>query len=79
MTKMLEAALLTGEIPLLEDVLTWAKDRLPHDGVTPEHVYHRFQIYREVIVDLLPDEFASEVIPYLDWMMTRQRELNNLG
>lgn len=35
-TKMLESAMSLGEISLLKDQLSWACDRLPHDGVEME-------------------------------------------
>lgn len=74
-SRMLEAALAVGEVALLEDQLTWAMDRLPHDDVAPEHVLNRFRIYREVVQERLPAEQAAEIIPYVDWMITRQQEL----
>jgi hypothetical protein len=74
-TRMLEAALMTGEIPILEDELLWAKDRLPHDGVALEHILSRLIIYREVIAEKLPEESAREVNRFIDWMITRQQEL----
>ena len=77
--RMLEAAMLTGEIPLLEDELAWAKDRLPHDGVSPEHILSRFKIFREVIISTLPDPYTAEITPFLDWMMARQQEIIGLG
>ena len=47
---MLDAALATGEEVLLADQLTWALDRLPHDGVAPQHVLARFRILRDVVI-----------------------------
>ena len=74
-TRMLEAALKLGEITLLDDQLTWAMERLPHDGVSPQYVLNRFRIYRRVVEDLLPRSHALEITPFLDWMIARQREL----
>lgn len=74
-TKMLEAAMSMGEIPLLEDELTWAKDRLPHDGVEMEHILSRFKIYRDVVGEKLPPEYATEVIGFIDWMIAHQKEI----
>jgi hypothetical protein len=74
-TRMLEAAMTVGEITLLDDQLTWAMERLPHDGVSPQYVLNRFRIYRQVVEDVLPKPHASEITPFLDWMIARQREL----
>ena len=74
-TRMLEAAMAIGEVSLLEDQLVWAMDRLPHDRVAPEHVLHRFQIYAEVVRDLMPAEYAAEVTRFIEWMLARQQEL----
>lgn len=74
-TKMLEAAMITGEVVLLEDELKWAKDRLPHDGVQMEHVINRFEIYRGVVNETLPSDYASEIITFIDWMINYQRAL----
>lgn len=76
-TKMLEAAMSMGEIPLLEDELTWAKDRLPHDGVEMEHVLTRFKIYRDLVGEKLPPEYATEVTGFIDWMIAHQKEIIN--
>jgi hypothetical protein len=74
-TKMLEAAMSMGELPLLEDELTWAKDRLPHDGVEMEHLLTRFKIYRDVVKENLPPEYADEITDFIDWMITYQKEI----
>ncbi len=78
-TRMLDAVMAVGEIALLEDELLWARDRLPHDGVAPEHVLSRLKIYREVTIEMLPREQAAEVEPYLDWMIARQSEVIERG
>lgn len=67
-SKILESAMAVGETSLLLDQLNWAKDRLPHEGVTMEHVLHRFQIYAEVIDELLPEKNSNEIIPFIKWM-----------
>ena len=77
--QMLEAAMSLGELPLLEDELLWAKDRLPHDGVKMEHVLVRLKIYRELIKESLQEEHTKEITPYLDWMIKRQEELIQKG
>jgi len=74
-TKMLEAAMSMGEVALLEDELKWAKDRLPHDGVEMEQVLHRFKIYRDVIQETLPLEYANEITAFMDWMINYQQAL----
>ncbi len=74
-SRMLDAAMAVGELSLLEDQLTWAMDRLPHDGVVPEHVLHRLRIYREVVRETLAERHASEIESYLTWMIARQEEL----
>ena len=70
--RMLDSAMAVGEVALLEDELAWARQRLPHDGVSAEHVLTRFQILGQVVSEMLPDEAAAEVIPYLDWLVERQ-------
>lgn len=69
-TKMLEAAMLTGEISLLEDVLIWAQDRLPHDQVTMDQVKVRLIIYREELIKRMPEKYSSTITPYIDWMIS---------
>jgi hypothetical protein len=71
-TQMLEAAMAVGEVALLEDQLAWALDRLPH-GVSPEHVLKRFRIYGEVVQELLPAQYAAEILPFVDWLIARQQ------
>lgn len=74
-TQMLEAAMAVGEVALLEDQLAWATDRLPHDGVSSEHVLHRFRIYGEVVQELLPAKYWAEIMPFVDWLIARQQEI----
>ncbi|AUB59743.1 MAG: hypothetical protein KO318_03290 [Methanobacterium sp.] len=74
-TKMLEAAMSMGEVALLEDELKWAKERLPHDGVKMEHVLHRFKIYRDVVQEILPSEYATEITAFMDWMINYQQAM----
>lgn len=76
-TKMLDAAMTTGEIALLEDQLTWAMDRLTHEGVKPEHLLHRLQIYADVVQETLPEHQAEEINQFVKWMVRRQQELMN--
>jgi len=76
-TKMLTTAMATGEISLLEDQLTWAKDRLRHEGVKPEHLLHRLQIYSDVVQEILPEYQAQEINQFIKWMIQRQQELMN--
>lgn len=74
-TKMMEAAMSMGEVVLLEDELKWAQDRLPHDGVQMEHVLNRFKIYRDVVNETLPSEYANEITTFIDWMINYQQAL----
>lgn len=74
-TKMLESAMSVGEIFLLKDQLSWAFDRLPHDGVEMEHLLSRFNIYRDVVDEKLPKKHSHEINRYLDWMIDYQKEL----
>ncbi|MEW6011375.1 MAG: hypothetical protein AB1604_08785 [Euryarchaeota archaeon] len=73
-TRMLESAMSLGEVSILEYQLNWACDRLPHDGVALKHILKRLEIYREQIIEALPEEYASEITLYLDWMITWQKE-----
>lgn len=74
-TKMMGAAMSMGEVVLLEDELKWAQDRLPHDGVQMEHVLNRFKIYRDVVNETLPSEYANEITTFIDWMINYQQAL----
>jgi hypothetical protein len=70
-TRMLENTMPTGQTALLEDQLAWALDRLPHDGVAPEHVLSRFTIYAGVVAELLETKDAQQINRYLEWMINR--------
>jgi hypothetical protein len=74
-TRMMGTAMAMGETSLLEDQLTWARDRLPHDGVEREHILSRFQIFRDVVQETLEPEHAAEVVPFIEWMMARQADI----
>lgn len=70
-TRMLENTMPTGQTALLEDQLTWALDRLPHDRVAPEHLLSRFEIYTQVVAELMETEDAQQINRYLEWMINR--------
>lgn len=74
MTRMLETAILLQNTTLLEEQLIWANTRQPYDGVPPEHLLHRFQMYAAAIKDVLPAPYAAEVQPYVAWLIARQRQ-----
>lgn len=74
--RMLDAALASGEGALLEDELAWALDRLPHDGVSPEHVLSRFQILCEVISAVVSRPHAEQLVRAVEWMSRRLGELS---
>ncbi|GAB6056418.1 hypothetical protein JCM15415_17340 [Methanobacterium movens] len=73
-TRMLESAMLVGEISILEDQLNWACVRLPHDGVTLENILLMLELYQKEIKKTLKNEHNSQIIPYVDWMITWQKE-----
>ncbi len=74
-TKGLETALAFHTFDLLADQLRWGLDRLQHHGVTPHHVLHRLQLYRDAVTAQLPAEQAHEVNAYVQWMIDYQRRL----
>ena len=73
-TRILESAMLVGEISILDDQLSWACDRLPHDGVTLENILLMLELYQKEIKKTLKNEHNSQIIPYVDWMITWQKE-----
>jgi hypothetical protein len=70
-TRMLDSAMSVGATALLGDKLAWAKDRLPHDGVSMQQVSSRLKIMREIVLHKLPLKEAAETVAYLDWMLKR--------
>jgi hypothetical protein len=75
-TRMLDTAMSMGAISLLEDELSWAKDRLPHDGVSMQHLLNRLTIFRKIVLNKLPPREGSEVVRYIDWMIARLEKHN---
>lgn len=67
---MLEAAMISGRIELLEDQMKWAMERLPHDGVLPEHIAKRLELMADVIKEKLDPGHSSQIAPYLEWMIS---------
>jgi hypothetical protein len=74
MTQNLEVAMTLGEVTFLHDQLNWARDRLPHDGVSMEHLLSRFQIYRDLVKETMSRQHSHEVIKYIDWMIEQQQK-----
>ena len=78
-TRMLQAAMCVGEVALLADEMTWAKDRLPHDGVSMQLVLANLQLMRTVISEMLDPAHAREVLEYVDWMIETTRPMVQYG
>jgi MerR family transcriptional regulator, light-induced transcriptional regulator len=77
--KMLDAAMAAGESALLEDELSWAIDRLPHDGVSVDAMVSRIRILEDVVLELLPPLPGAEIASVLQWMGSRLQELASGG
>jgi Asp-tRNA(Asn)/Glu-tRNA(Gln) amidotransferase C subunit len=74
-TQALEISMQLHNVEMLEYQLQWAWDRLPHDGVQPDHILSRFKILAQVIESILTAEDAREVTPFVKWLIKRQNEL----
>jgi hypothetical protein len=70
-TRMLDSAMSVGATALLKDELSWAKDRLPHDGVSMQQVSRRLIIYRNIILEKMSPNDGIEVVRYVDWMLEK--------
>jgi hypothetical protein len=40
-----------------------------------EHVLNRLKIYRAVVNETLPSEYANEITTFIDWMISYQQAL----
>ncbi|MFO7729155.1 MAG: hypothetical protein R6V86_00170, partial [Spirochaetia bacterium] len=60
---------------ILEDQLNWALKRLPHDNVNPVFILNRFELFYDVVDELMPAEKSTGVKHYIRWMIQRMREL----
>ncbi|WP_298819764.1 cobalamin B12-binding domain-containing protein [Chloroflexus sp.] len=74
-TRMLEAALAVERPELLDEQILWGNERQPRDGVLPEQILRRLEIYDSVIRQLLPAEIATIVGAYTNRMVALQRSL----
>ena len=72
---ILESVICVGEKALLLDQLDWGKTRLPHEGISPEQVLENFKIYRATIREVLEEKYSSEILPYLDFLITGQEKI----
>lgn len=77
--KGIDAAIAFHTVELLDDQMRWAMDRLPVSNVDPEAVLTRLRIVRDAIVDRLPAVHADAIVPYADWMISRQASLMEPG
>jgi hypothetical protein len=78
-TQALEVAMRLHNTKMLDDQLQWANERLPHDGVQPEHLLTRFEILAQVVDATLPVQHAAAINGFVRWMVVRQRELIRSG
>jgi hypothetical protein len=71
----LEACMLMNDASLLIDQLRWAKDRLPHDGISMDRMVKNLQVYCDVISDLLPQPYAAEIVNMIQNMISTQQAI----
>lgn len=74
-TDMLITLMETQAEELVDDQLQWALRRLPLDGVQPQHVLHRFELYREAVAEIMPEPHQSEVAAVVTWLIEKQRRV----
>jgi hypothetical protein len=70
--RILDAAMATDSVEILDDQLQWAGKRLPHDNVSPALVLAEFQLLAEVIDQCLEPEHAAEISHAVRWLVERQ-------
>jgi len=71
---VLESAMTLDEPALLKDQLQWALIRLPHEGVTREHLISRFNMMQGIMKYFVPTE---EVDAYFRWMVQVLEQLGD--
>lgn len=69
----IQAAMEFGEPKLLQHQIEWAVDRLPHDNVQPDHLSHRFKIFKEVIAESFSADRAKIIHAYFDVLIEELR------
>jgi len=74
-TQALEVTMQLHNLEMLDIQLRWANERLPHDGVQPDHLLKRYEILAQVVETALPAPHAQAVNQFVQWMIARQREL----
>ncbi len=73
--QVLESVMQVGDPALLDYQLSWAADRLPHDGVSAAFVLNRFRNFASSVDLFLAPEHAKEVNRWVNWLVTRQQAL----
>jgi len=58
----LEACMQINDMSLLANQLSWAKDRLPHDGISMDRMQKNIQEYCRVISEVIPQPYAVEIV-----------------
>ena len=69
LTSSLEAVIIVNQPVLLSHQLTWAKDRLPQDGINLPQLQTNLGIYKIVLAEILPPAHAQEVVSLIDPMI----------
>ncbi len=68
----IETVMQVGDPALFEFQLSWAQDRLPHDGVSPAFVLARFRQFASGVALFLAPEHAQEVNPWIEHLIQGQ-------
>jgi hypothetical protein len=71
----LEACMVMNDSSLLIDQLRWAKDRLPHDGISMERMVKNLGVYCDVISELLPKPYSTEIVNMIQSLVLAQQKI----
>ena len=71
--RMLDAAMATDSVEILDDQLQWAARRLQHDKVSPALVLAEFQLLADVVEESLAPDHAAEILRAVRWLIEKQR------
>ena len=71
----LETCMLINDASLLIEQLRWAKDRLPHDGISMNRMTESLKVYCDVINKMLPAPFATKIVGLIKNMISAQIEM----
>lgn len=75
----IETCLKINDASLLVDQLQWARDRLPHDGISMPRMTENMKVYHQVILEVIPAPQNTEIAAFVQDIISAHQQIMEEG